>query len=256
MPSRTLPGLGLQGFWDSEEDGWDGDPGMDGNLRSLSVLAQLSVKDQDLTVAPASPSQGDTYIVAPSATGTWVGQDAKIAVYDAGSWVYLPPKTGMIAYVEDEEVFYRYDAGWFPLVKAYAFSTYCNYRQIIGAVTTWEIVPVNNARHNDQGIWSAGTGLFTAPVTGFYHFHGFWTYSEDTITPGFVAAGFSINGATPAADHQRRYTGALVTEETSVAAEGTLKLTAGDTVGMVGFISSGNGSMAANKNAFAGFKIG
>lgn len=71
MASRTLPGLGLQGFWAYEEDGWHGDPGMDGNLRRLSALAQLSVIDKDLTVAPGSPSNGDIYIVGQGATGTW-----------------------------------------------------------------------------------------------------------------------------------------------------------------------------------------
>ena len=40
MAERTLPGLGLTGFWDLGANNWKG--GMDLNLRKLSLLVQLS----------------------------------------------------------------------------------------------------------------------------------------------------------------------------------------------------------------------
>jgi hypothetical protein len=255
MASRILPGLGLRGFWDYEEDGWHGDPGMDGNLRRLSALTQLSVLDQDLIEAPIEAANGDIYIVGQGATGVWVGQDGKIAVRDNGAWVYLDALTGLIAYVQDEQTYYRYDAGWFSLVQAQTFSAYCNYRQVFGAAATWTLVPTNNARHNDQGVWSAGTGLFTAPVNGYYSFSGFWTFDSESSHPSFIAAGFSINGADPNPDTEQRYTGTLTSMEASVSVANVLKLTAGDTVGLMGYISSGGAAMLADRNCFAGFKI-
>ncbi len=253
MPSRTLPGLGLDGFWPYEEDNWN--TGMDQNLLKLSVYARQSVLDQDLTVAPGSPTNGDIYIVGQGATGTWAGQDGKLAVRDNGAWVYLDALNGLIMLVEDEDIPYQYNGGWFPLVRPYAFSAYCNYRQVFSAAATWQLVPTNNGRHNDQGVWAAGTGLFTAAVDGYYHFTGMWTYDDETTDPGFIAAGLSVNGADPTDDVEDRYTAGMVGGETSVNVQGVLKLSAGDTVGLMGYISSGDGAMVANRNRFAGFKI-
>ena len=52
MAERTLPGLGLTGFWDLGANNWKG--GMDLNLRKLSLLVQLSV----LSMTTALPSTG------------------------------------------------------------------------------------------------------------------------------------------------------------------------------------------------------
>lgn len=255
MAPRTLPGLGLQGFWAYEEDNWNGDPGMDGNLRKLSAYAQLSVIDQDLTAPPGSPTDGDIYIVGQSATGGWASQDGKIAIRDNGSWVFLDALTGLVAYVEDEGTYYQYDAGWFPLVRPYAFSAYCNYRFVFPSAATWTLIPTNNTRHDDESLHNAGTNLFTASKAGIYHFTGSWTYDDETTDPAWIAVGFGINAADPTDDAQDRYTAAMVGSESSVSTQAVLKLNQGDTVGLMGYISSGDGAVLANQNRFAGFKI-
>ena len=40
---------------------------------------QDPVIDADLSAPPGSPSEGDRYIVGPSATGDWSGHDGEIA---------------------------------------------------------------------------------------------------------------------------------------------------------------------------------
>jgi len=112
MASSTEPRSGLNYGWSLGESGWN--TGMDANLLSLGRFAyHLSVKDRDLATPPGSPANGDTYIVAASPTGAWAGKAGQVAVYNsAGSaWVFGVPRTGWVAYIEDEEVLSAYKAG-------------------------------------------------------------------------------------------------------------------------------------------------
>lgn len=256
MAPRTLPGLGLKGFWDFKEENWHGEDGMDGNLRQISIYAQLSVLSQSLTEPPAAPSEGDTYIVAQGATGDWDTQSGKIAAFDAGDWVFLDAITGLVAYVEDEESFWRYDGGWFPLSEPEGFSAYCNYDQGFWGAGAWRSIPVNNARHNDKVLFDAASNMFVAPSAGLYHFTVSWTYTGSAPEPTTIGAGVKVNGADPEPDTQRFYSGAMVDGLTSVSTQAVLKLAAGDTVEPASWIADNDAAMMANNNQFAGFKIG
>lgn len=77
-------------------------------LRQLEGRS-VRVKDKDLTTAPGSPANGDTYIVAAGASGTWSGQDGKIAHYYGGAWHYWTPIEGTCLWVNDEDLLYAYD---------------------------------------------------------------------------------------------------------------------------------------------------
>ncbi|MBC7165718.1 MAG: DUF2793 domain-containing protein [Roseovarius sp.] len=82
-------------------------------LRILDGLVQLSVKDRDLTAPPASPADGDRYIVASGATGDWAGWDLNVALWTDGAWLRLPPRAGWRAWIEDEGVLLVHDgADW------------------------------------------------------------------------------------------------------------------------------------------------
>ena len=65
---------------------------------------------------PATPANGDTYIVPSGATGTnWSGQDGNIAHYYGGSWKFYAPKEGLRVWVNDEDVLVVHDGtGWAP----------------------------------------------------------------------------------------------------------------------------------------------
>lgn len=60
-------------------------------LAIIDALLNTAVLDRDLTAPPASPSEGDVYIPASTATGDWVGNEGKIAYYLDGAWTYLTP---------------------------------------------------------------------------------------------------------------------------------------------------------------------
>ena len=88
-------------------------------MRALDVLVQQAVLDKDLAAAPASPADGDRYIVAAGPTGAWAGQAGKIAAYQDGAWAFYSPREGWLAWVADEDVLYVHDgAGWDELAVA------------------------------------------------------------------------------------------------------------------------------------------
>lgn len=112
---RTLPGLGLYGFWTPGSDGWDAQ--MDGNLRQLSALTQLSVLDRVASV-PGSPSDGDIYLMTSG------GNANDIALRDNGAWVYLTPQEGWKCYVRDEDTIYIWTgSAWALLSTVLALAT-------------------------------------------------------------------------------------------------------------------------------------
>lgn len=71
------------------------------------------ILDRDLSSPPGSPSDGDCYLVATSATGDWSGHDDEIAFYMSSAWVFITPSEGMGAYIADEDVAVIFDgADW------------------------------------------------------------------------------------------------------------------------------------------------
>ena len=78
-------------------------------IQALDILVQLSVLDKDLTAPPATPNDGDRYIVGTGATGAWAGKDGEIAAYQDGAWRFLFPREGWLCWMADEDAFYLYD---------------------------------------------------------------------------------------------------------------------------------------------------
>lgn len=110
MPASTEPRSGLQWGWDSGESGWKG--GVDANWLALGrFLTQLSVIDRDLATPPGSPAAGATYIIGPSPTGAWAGLAGSIAVWTGSAWAIGTPRTGWVAYIEDEQRLSVFRAG-------------------------------------------------------------------------------------------------------------------------------------------------
>ncbi len=80
-------------------------------LRVLDALVQSAVLSRALTVAPATPADGDRYIVPAGATGIWAAQVGKIAAYQDGVWAYYGPRTGWTVWVVAESALLIYSGG-------------------------------------------------------------------------------------------------------------------------------------------------
>lgn len=114
MSAKTDPRCGISYGWTLGDSGWN--TGMDANLLWLARFgSQLSAKNRTTTAPPASPADGDTYLVAASATGAWAGKDGQIAVWDAQAttpaWAFGVPRAGWRCVIEAESKITTYLAG-------------------------------------------------------------------------------------------------------------------------------------------------
>jgi hypothetical protein len=83
----------------------------------LDLLVQPSVKSRTVGAPPGSPVDGDSYIVAPSATGSWSGKDGRLARWLDGGWDFFTPGEGWLAYVEDAaEIAIHSSGAWTALI--------------------------------------------------------------------------------------------------------------------------------------------
>ncbi len=54
--------------------------------------------DTTLNTPPVSPSPGDCYFIAATATGAWASHDSEVTVYTGSSWEFLAPREGWFIY--------------------------------------------------------------------------------------------------------------------------------------------------------------
>ena len=82
-------------------------------LSRLDGLVQLAVISRVLAVPPASPFDGDRYLVPVAATGVWAGQTGKLALRLEGVWVFAVPREGWTLWVNDEDALLSFNgAAW------------------------------------------------------------------------------------------------------------------------------------------------
>ncbi len=85
-------------------------------IRSLDTLTQLTIEDRDLTSPPASPGEGDCYIIAAGGSGDWAGKDGNIAAFQDAAWLYYAPEEGWCGWLRDEDQLTVFDGtAWVTL---------------------------------------------------------------------------------------------------------------------------------------------
>lgn len=248
MAERTLPGLGLTGFWPLGADGWKDE--MDENLRILSGVSQLSVLSQT-TALPGSPTNGDIYIV-PGDAPSFGGQ---VAIRDDGAWVYIDPPEGMRAWVQDiGQMLVRVNGEWVGVMSGTPkFQAFCNY-DAYAAVDTWVKVPFNNEDHDDQAVFDTANNRFVAPFDGKFKFAARINLKINVTAPDMVSIQLFKNG-TALARTLVKYFNDWAHEDVTVQTESLEELAAGDQVDVRVFFTGYDAYVEANSNSFNGFQV-
>lgn len=85
-------------------------------IQALDALVQPVVESRALTVPPATPMAGESYLVPPAASGAWSGHSDEIAAFQSGAWHFHDPAPGWQLWVTAEQALYVFDGtAWMPL---------------------------------------------------------------------------------------------------------------------------------------------
>lgn len=68
-----------------------------GALRLIDIVAAAAVESVGGNAPPASPADGQCYVVGTAPTGAWVGHAKAIAGYAPGGWRFVAAVAGMVA---------------------------------------------------------------------------------------------------------------------------------------------------------------
>lgn len=74
-----------------------------GAIHGLDRLVHLCVESRTLSVPPALPSPGATWIVGEGATGAWEGHAGALAHWD-GAWTIAAPPEGTLCWIADDGI--------------------------------------------------------------------------------------------------------------------------------------------------------
>jgi hypothetical protein len=75
------------------------------------ALLHCAIEGTD-SAPPASPVEGDSWLVDAPATGDWQGQDGSIACRQAGNWLFVSPRDGMQVLDRSAGQVLLYNGGW------------------------------------------------------------------------------------------------------------------------------------------------
>ena len=82
-------------------------------IRHLDAIVQLAVAGPPAATPPDAAAEGARHVVGAGAVGDWAGQDGAVALRETGAWIFLRPRPGWQAVIEETGEALRFDgARW------------------------------------------------------------------------------------------------------------------------------------------------
>lgn len=80
-------------------------------LARIDMLLHGQAESADEDAPPLSPDEGQCWIVAEGASGSWLGQDGSVACWTGGGWRFATPRVGLSLWVVDRGHWMHFDGG-------------------------------------------------------------------------------------------------------------------------------------------------
>ena len=80
-------------------------------LARLDALLHPAVEGE-ADAPPASPTDGECWIVGSAPTGDWTGHAEGIAAWQSGNWIFVGPDEGVAVFDKAAGTLARYHGGW------------------------------------------------------------------------------------------------------------------------------------------------
>ena len=131
---------------------------MNDALRRLDALVQLTVQSPTLATPPASPTEGQRWIVAASPTGAWVSRAGQIAAWQDGAWAFYAPLDGWTAVDVSTDILLMFNAG-----TGFRASLISGVFSDAAFTLQDDLDPTKQARFQIAGFTAGATRVFTLP---------------------------------------------------------------------------------------------
>lgn len=107
-------------------------------LRKLDAIIQLSVVSATISAEPATPADGDVYIIPSGKSGAHWSAFANwsLGYYRDGAWVELTPREGWLAFVRDADQLLHYTGSAWALSPAGKLITVSASDRLLGRVSS------------------------------------------------------------------------------------------------------------------------
>lgn len=169
-------------------------------LTRLDGLVQLRLTTVGQAAPPGAPAEGEVHAVGSGATGDWVGEDGRLALFVNGGWVFLTPDVGWRGWLEAEGTTAVFDgAAWSAGVGAVSLNGAAFVQRTVEvdhSVSSGSVSTVSGALPQDSVVYGV-TGRVLSAIGGAASFKIGVAGSDNRYGSGFgTAAGSWTRGLT------------------------------------------------------------